>query len=342
MRDPMSWSLPVMRVFGIRVRVHMLFLLFLAFELLDASRGGFDSFRFVLIWASILFLSVLLHEFGHCFAARSVGGEAEEILMWPLGGLAYVSVPNTPRNEFITTACGPLVNLAICLGAGVVMLAGGFVPPWNPIGSPFAEHPLAANAGPPPLWVAWAAVVFGINWILFLFNLIPAFPLDGGRVFRCLLWQRIGFSRATYITVQVGQLCAIALGLFALYEKNMLLLGVAVFVYLSSALERRMLEMGMLSDDSVFGYDFSQGYTSLEKTVSKGRPRRPSVWERWRQNRRRLKMRRQQQEQRDRERRVDEILAKLHREGMASLTEQEKRFLTRASAKYRSRNRADD
>jgi hypothetical protein len=105
--------------------------------------------------------------------------------------------------------------------------------------------------------------------------------------------------------------------------------------------ERRMLEAGMLFDESTFGYDFSQGYTSLAQSQPKVTARRPSAWERWRRRRERLKRQRELAAKREDERKVDEILAKLHREGMASLTDQEKRFLTRTSEKYRSRNRTE-
>src|SRR5205807_4989903 len=86
---------------------------------------------------ALLFLSVLLHEFGHCFGARFVDGDAHEILLWPLGGLAYVEVPHTPRANFITTLAGPLVNLLLCVISGLVLwYAEGLRPPWNPLWSP--------------------------------------------------------------------------------------------------------------------------------------------------------------------------------------------------------------
>src|SRR4029077_17752061 len=87
----------------------------------------------VCIVMGLLFLSVLAHEFGHCFGARYVNGDAREILMWPLGGLASVDVPHTPRANFITTVCGPAVNLVLCLLALLgLFLLGSFQPNWNP------------------------------------------------------------------------------------------------------------------------------------------------------------------------------------------------------------------
>src|SRR5262249_13062882 len=119
MRDPFSWSFPLpRRVFGIAVRIHVLFpivclglILRQAFEK-NALPGSWVDAAWVM---SLLFLIVLLHEFGHCFMARHVGGEANEVLLWPLGGLAAVDVPHSARANFLTAAGGPLANLLICL-----------------------------------------------------------------------------------------------------------------------------------------------------------------------------------------------------------------------------------
>ena len=349
-KDPLTWSVPAGRWFGIRLRISVVFLLFLLFQLLRALRDGPEEFRHTLIWECILFFSVLFHEFGHCFAARGVGGTAEEILMWPLGGLAFVAPPNTPRAQFITTVCGPLVNVGICLVTGAVVLATGLGPPINPL-HPFTLTGLPGSTAEPdtaPMWLWWMGVTFGLNWIMALFNvLVPAFPLDGGQMLRSVMWSRWGFQRATQIAVQIAKVCAIVLGFVGLFLAMMngagdlagfSLLAVAFFIYARAESERRMLEAGLLFDDSLFGYDFSDGYTSLAKTSPKAKERRPSFWTRWWRRRQRAKQLREQAEQQERERQVDEILAKLHREGMAALTDQERRFLTRASQKYRSRN----
>src|SRR5436190_5962154 len=119
MQDPFAWSIPCGRLFGITIRVHILFP---AVALALILRLAFVS-KIPHVWVDltllvvILFLTVLLHELGHCFGARAVNGDAHEILMWPLGGLAYVDVPHTPRANFITVVCGPAVNLVLGLGA---------------------------------------------------------------------------------------------------------------------------------------------------------------------------------------------------------------------------------
>src|SRR5262245_59066634 len=123
MRDPFTWSLPFGRMFGITIRIHILFPIFILIMWLQAATKkpdpGHNFALQMLAVMGLLFISVLIHEFGHCFAARSVDGDANEVLLWPLGGLANCDVPNTPRAHFLTAAGGPLANLLLCvLAAG--------------------------------------------------------------------------------------------------------------------------------------------------------------------------------------------------------------------------------
>jgi stage IV sporulation protein FB len=143
MLNPMMWSIPFFRLFGVQVRVHILFFLVtLGMFFREAFREGsyvapLDVFLFTVV---MLFGIVLIHEFGHVFGGRSVGGDCDEVLLWPLGGLAYVSVPNDWRSNFITSAAGPLTNLLQCFLVAMVLAVVGFVPsliPWdNPYVSP--------------------------------------------------------------------------------------------------------------------------------------------------------------------------------------------------------------
>src|SRR5262245_17142640 len=144
MRDPMTWSLKLFRVFGITVRVHFLFI---AVVLVLVGREAFfresapaGAWWAMAVMCGLLFVSVLLHEFGHCFAARSVDGDASEILMWPLGGLAFVDVPHTPRANFVTVAGGPAVNLGLCALTAVLLGFASYLPSLNPISSPYAQQ----------------------------------------------------------------------------------------------------------------------------------------------------------------------------------------------------------
>src|SRR5262249_38618990 len=159
----------------------------------------------------LLFISVLLHEFGHCYGAHLVDGEASEILMWPLGGLAMVEVPQTARANFITTLMGPVVNLVLCVIAALLLWLAvdpAFQPPWNPFTYIYREPSsggmdLTTWAGKTiedvtNVWALTLYRLFWVNWMLFLLNvLIIGFPLDGGRLFQCLLWPRYGYRQAT-------------------------------------------------------------------------------------------------------------------------------------------------
>src|SRR5437588_265833 len=117
MRDPFTWSFPLGQLFGISIRIHVLLpLLILGL----VARVAFDDAAIPGTWIDaamlmgLLCVSVLLHEFGHCFAARQMDGEANEVLLWPLGGLARVDLPHSPRAHFITALAGPVVNIVIC------------------------------------------------------------------------------------------------------------------------------------------------------------------------------------------------------------------------------------
>src|SRR6266567_6195880 len=157
MRDPFSWSFPIGRIFGITVRVHILLIvvflgLYLRFAIGKTPQGnayptgyGLD----MLVILGLFFISVLLHEFGHCYGAHLAEGEAQEVLLWPLGGLAFVDVPHTPKANFIATAMGPAVNLLLCLMAGMVLASGSFWAPFNPLWDPFeAKLTNWAQGGP--------------------------------------------------------------------------------------------------------------------------------------------------------------------------------------------------
>src|SRR5262249_24108450 len=123
------------RIFGITVRVHILFLIFVLVMWLKKLRSGADGegeATWMLVLMALLFFSVLLHEFGHCFAARYVDGEANEVLLWPLRGLARSDVPHSAWAHFVTAAGGPLVNLLLCGAAGAALMACHLQPSFNP------------------------------------------------------------------------------------------------------------------------------------------------------------------------------------------------------------------
>src|SRR4029453_15916692 len=188
----MSWSLNIGRVAGTVVRVHLTFLLFLAwiFAASYASGGAataWDSLLFMIL----LFLCVLLHEFGHIFTARYFGVTTPDVVLLPIGGVARLErIPEEPWEEFLIAIAGPAVNVVIAL---LLMAFAG------------------ADLGPQKLAAVESAQVSMIdrlapgNPFLSGFNLIPAFPMDGGRVLRALLATRLGYVRATEIAAGIGQ-----------------------------------------------------------------------------------------------------------------------------------------
>lgn len=202
-------------VWDIRVRIHNSLVLLIIFRLLFAGAGGINE---ALASVAILFGIVLLHEFGHCFAARSVGGRGDDVLLWPLGGLAFIDTPRRPWPSFVGTAGGPLVNVLICLVCALILrVTQGF---WV-IGNPLAPF-LIAVGGEGGLAQMNSSFSYYLWWIystslsLLLFNLLPIFPLDGGRLFQCAMWPKLGFYASLNIACLVGMGFSGFLGISAL------------------------------------------------------------------------------------------------------------------------------
>jgi Zn-dependent protease len=377
MRDPMSWALPVFRAFGIPVKVHIFFfvvtlgMFFRQLSLLKDVVWWLDIFLLTVV---VVFGVILVHEYGHCFGARFVEGDAKEILIWPLGGLAFVDVPHTPRANFIATAAGPAMNLVICFVCAVFMALIGFLPSLNPITNPYTaemvnfdgrtytsiyghkyyktntkeEVSLATlqsgefteglakgvyERALAPAWVVWLFRIFWFSWINFLFNLIPAYPLDGGRLLQCAVWARTDYRRGVVVAAYSGFVVSVLFLLVSITTNEALFIGLALFMLYMASMALQQLEM----EDGPFGYDFSAGYTSLEKDEEKPKqPKNVGWFTRWRQARRTRRIQREAEERQRDEERMDQLLEKIARSGKSSLTDEEKRFLERVSARKRN------
>ncbi len=356
MRDPFSWSFPVGRLFGIIIRVHWLFPIVALGLIGRAAKDGLPgSWADATALTFLAFFIVLLHEFGHCFGARHVEGDASEVMLWPLGGLANVEVPHTPKANFITTAAGPAMNLVICAVAVLfysVLTDFALRPTWNPLWYPLrweangtvglwswnGDLVLSSQLSSPFLTVLFARI-FYLSWLQFLFNVVLiAFPMDGGRMFQCVLWPRLGYHQATTIAIIVGIVVAFVLAVVSFVWNEVLLICLTLFIFQSCYQQYVMLQTG--GEEQLFGYDFSQGYTSLERDQPAPAPRRkqPNFIQRWLQKRAQRKQQREQETREAEERRMDELLEKVQRDGLHSLTDEERRFLTRVSARYRNRH----
>ena len=228
----MGWSWTLGKVAGTAVRIHITFLLFLAWIFgANYVSGGPQQAWSGLLFIVLLFLCVLLHEFGHIFTARAFGVSTPDVILLPIGGVARLErIPEKPSEEFLIAIAGPLVNIAI---AGLLMLFGA------QLGVDSLATIENAGAGLLPRLAE-------VNLFLAVFNLIPAFPMDGGRVLRALLASRFGYVRATELAASIGQWVAFALGFLGLFG-NPLLIFIAIFVYLAASSEAHLVAIRAIS-----------------------------------------------------------------------------------------------
>lgn len=227
----MGRSFKLFSVRGIDVRLHFTFPLILIWAGLQFGLvgGSASTALFGVIAISLLFVLVTLHELGHSFAALHYGVPVKQIVLSPIGGVAQLErMPDKPMQEFVIAAAGPAVNLV------VAVLMAAFIPLLGITRMDFVAA-LSLSAG---LSVtAVFAYVFFYNIFLAVFNLIPAFPLDGGRIFRALLAMRLDYVRATNIAALLGRGTAVLLGLYALFNGGVFLIFIAVFIYMAAGQE---------------------------------------------------------------------------------------------------------
>jgi Zn-dependent protease/CBS domain-containing protein len=229
----MRWSLKIASVAGTEVRIHITFLLFLAWIGFSYYRvGGAAAAIPGVLFLLALFGCVLLHEFGHVLAARAFGILTPDITLLPIGGVARLQrMPDKPWQELIVAIAGPLVNVVIAV---VLILF---------LGHPASIENLEQVERP---GVGMLTKLASVNVILVLFNLIPAFPMDGGRVLRALLAMALPYGRATQIAAWIGQAMAFVFGFVGLFS-NPLLIFIALFIFLGAQQEAAMAQLKDLS-----------------------------------------------------------------------------------------------
>jgi Zn-dependent protease/CBS domain-containing protein len=217
----MGWSIRLFSVGGTAVRIHLTFFLLLAFVAVVGWRaGGAPVAIDQLIFIVLLFVCVVLHEFGHVFAARAYGIRTSDVTLLPIGGVASLErMPEKPGQEIVVALAGPAVNLVIAVALAVVLGAGFDL-------SQMAQLDEARSS--------LTGRVAAANLMLCVFNLIPAFPMDGGRVLRALLAVRLGYTRATRVAATIGQALAFVFALVGLLG-NPLLILIAVFIFLAAS-----------------------------------------------------------------------------------------------------------
>lgn len=201
MTSTQSGSIRLFRFAGIQVFIHWSWFVYALYKLSN-RQGGYDAPAWNVVEYLALFLIVLLHEFGHAFACRSTGGTADEIVLWPLGGIAFVRPPARPGAELWSIAAGPLVN--------VVLLPVLYGLLWA--GDEFGWF--VGNPDPGRFLVSLGYLNFG----LLVFNLLPVYPLDGGQILRSLLWFAIGRARSLQVASVLGLAGLVGLAGFAFYR----------------------------------------------------------------------------------------------------------------------------
>src|ERR1039458_6120751 len=172
---------------GIDVFLHWSWFLVAAYEV-QLRKGLYSSLTWNVLEYLALFLIVTLHEFGHALACRQVGGTANQIVLWPLGGVAYVNPPPRPGATLWSIAAGPLVNVAlipILYGLGLLSQSAGW-------------------AETMPNFARWLHSIEWINVVLLVFNILPIYPLDGGQILRSLLWFVVGRARSLMAVTVIG------------------------------------------------------------------------------------------------------------------------------------------
>ncbi len=187
---------------------------FVALFFLYQTSGLADSLGWFLLTYVSLFGIVLLHEFGHAFACRSVGGEAGNIVLWPLGGIAFVKPPPRPGALLWSIAAGPLVNvLLVPVTLGLIALIEIAIPEGQLVGLR-----------------QYVSVLAIINVMLLIFNIMPVYPLDGGQMLHAVLWFFMDRSKSLYIAAMIGIVMAVIVGVLALFVLDYWMVLIAIFV----------------------------------------------------------------------------------------------------------------
>jgi Zn-dependent protease/predicted transcriptional regulator len=219
----MRWSITLGTIAGTAIRVHATFLLFLLFIGIVVYRANgpaaaWDTLAFV----TLIFICVVLHEFGHILMARRFGIKTRDVTLFPIGGVASMErMPDKPSQELLVAIAGPAVNLVI---AAIILAV---------MGSSLNTDDLAGIGNTS---TSLAMRIATANLILMAFNLIPAFPMDGGRVLRALLAMRMGKARATRIAAGIGQAFAFVLGFLGFFG-NPMLIFIAFFIFIAAGAE---------------------------------------------------------------------------------------------------------
>jgi Zn-dependent protease len=314
--------------FDIRVSIHSSLIIAMIFTLLFLGIGYTWQDR--VIATSLLFVIVLLHEFGHCFGARWSGGEADRIVMHPLGGLALTRPLPTWQSHLITVAAGPMVNVLFCIACGIGLYALTGRMPWKPF---YMSPWLPYRGWLEPSWILFW--LYQTNWVLLLFNLLPVYPLDGGQLAQAIAWPWVGYYRSMVVATAVGLVGCVIFGMIGIASGSLWLLILAVLLFMSTLQRRRaLLEAGPYAFseyDDPYAHAL-QRQMRENRTMNAGAHRHGPSRDEVRSAKRAEKER---QAAAAEEAEVDRILAKVSANGMHTLTRGEQKTLKQASERRR-------
>lgn len=254
----MRWSWQMGRLAGIRLQMHWTFLILIAWVILVHVAEGATVLAAAAGVGLVLavFACVILHELGHALTARRFGIQTRDITLLPIGGVARLErMPSEPRQELLVAIAGPAVNVAIATLLAVGLGLAGQLRPMTD----------AAHVG-----AGFFSQLLWINVFLVLFNMLPAFPMDGGRVLRSLLAFKLPYPRATRIAATAGRGMAVLFGLAGLLLPNPFLVFIAIFVYLGAGAEAQMVEMRFALDGITVRDAMMTRFTALQETATLG------------------------------------------------------------------------
>lgn len=257
----MDSGIPLFKVRGIQIRMHITFPLILVWGAIQfglLAGRGLAGAAFGVVVTAILFVIVVLHELGHSVAAQSYGVHVRQIVLLPIGGVAQLGrIPEKPTQELVIAIAGPLVNFALAGVLLVVALVFGL--DFGLGGLDLVMQRLESAS-----LNAVFSYVFVSNLFLGLFNLLPAFPMDGGRVLRALLATRMSYPRATALAVTIGQGLAWLMGLWGFLGGGFFLILIAIFIYTGAGQEGRMVQVRSV----LRGLTVAQAYSKQVRTLS--------------------------------------------------------------------------
>ncbi len=334
MNDRLNWMFPSIsmgRLFSTDIRVSWWFIL------VPVITGLKYGIELGLAFMVLMFVSVLLHEFGHVIAARWTGGYADEIHMTPIGGLALARPAQGAFGLGVTSAAGPAVNLVLCIAS----YPGWYAPEtlWgslNPCVMPIARLSSAH------LWRDLGLLLFTANWIGLLVNLLPVLPLDGGQILRAILAARTYAETVQRTAIRVGMFVSVAfLAVGAIADISQIVL-IGTFVLAMNLVQLLQDEYSESMGDSGFGHDFSGGYESLERSgQAAGREHSPGLLEQWRERRRMERENLDRIRRKEAEEQLDLLLAKVHENGLQSLSAREQKLLKSCSELLRPKSKSE-